>query len=144
MLARGRYRVTKGPFSPFPHLSPPFKSTAGKVLPFRVDAVRFETSLSWNVAPGSRAVDRRAALSVRGADLGLPAAVLPYVRAIAGPHYNPHSDLLRISVEKYKDAALNKRAALEKLLSLVEASIGMHGKFGPMKAERRFPAYRNH
>jgi hypothetical protein len=67
--------------------------------------------------------------------------VRQYVRAVAGPRYDPSTDLLRVTSDSHKDAASNKRALVESMCRLVDESTALAAKFGPMKVDKVRPAY---
>jgi hypothetical protein len=51
--------------------------------------------------------------------------------------------MLKISVDTHADAGLNKRLALEQLVSLVATAGALAGRHGAFKPHVRFPAYSN-
>lgn len=91
--------------------------------------------------PGEKQLDRRAALKCQVGRLGVDREVANYVRAIAGAHYNPASDVLRISNDQHRDAASNRRLALEQLVALVQQGGALKAQHGPFRRHVRFPPY---
>ena len=115
---------------------------AAKPMPFDINAVSFKMCLSWGSPQGSRGIDRRCVLTTKVHKLGLASpAVADYVRAIAGSHYHPAGDLIKISIDHHEDAALNRREAVEQLVALVERSNELVSRFGRMILPRKFPPY---
>lgn len=110
-------------------------------LPFKQAAISFSTNLTWNNLPGERGVDRRAKLSCYVRDLGLETPVAQYLKAISGPHYDAHTDKLKIAVDKHVDVALNKREALEQLVACVVEAKRLSSTHGPFKQRQLMPAY---
>lgn len=115
--------------------------TAATPLPFDIRQVHFVTYMTLDAPPGDRNLDRRASLSCCVGRLGVDPVVAQYVRAIAGPHYNAKTDVLRISNDHHKEAASNRRQALEQLVALVQQGTTLKSKFGAFKKQLRFPAY---
>lgn len=98
--------------------------------------------LTWGAPPGARNIDRRCVLTTTVRKLGLASReVADYVRTIAGSHYHPVSDTIKISIDHHPDAALNKREAMEQLVALVHRSNDLVQRYGPMVHPRRFPPY---
>lgn len=101
-------------------------------------------SLSWGAPPGARLIDRRCVLTTTVRRLGLPSrSVTDYVRVIAGSHYHPASDVIRISIDHHTDAALNRRVAVERLVALVLKAKELDQRFGAMVHPPRFPPYKD-
>lgn len=98
--------------------------------------------LSFGAGPGARQIDRRCVLTTTVRALGLASpAMADYVRAIAGTHYHPASDTIKISIDHHPDAALNRREAVERLVAVVVRSGELAAKFGPMVRPKVFPPY---
>ena len=120
------------------------RCAAGPV-PFNADAVEVKMHLSWGAAPGARQIDRRCVLTTTVRNLGLASpAVEDYVRTIAGTHYHPASDTIKISLDHHTEGALNRRAGFERLIALVNHSNELLKRYGPMKRPRRFPPYEDY
>lgn len=97
--------------------------------------------MTLDAPPGEKELDRRAALRCQVGRLGVDREVAHYMRAIAGAHYNPATDVLRISNDQHRDAASNRRLALEQLVALVAEGASLKAKHGPFQRHARFPAY---
>ncbi len=110
-------------------------------LPFDIHAVTCKMNLSWGAAPGNNRIDRRAVLTCRVRELGLPAAVADYVRVIAGGHYDHPRDALKISIDRHVDAALNKREGIEQLVALCKRSTELLATHGELVKPPYFPPY---
>ncbi len=129
-----------------PHtLPPPYppSPTTGSKLPFDIRAVSVTSRQTVTSAPGSKPIDRRAFITCQVERLGVQKGVAAYVRAIAAPFYNARTDVLKISLDKHPDAALNRREALEQLVSLVTVAGKLHAKHGEFRKQRRFTPYYN-
>lgn len=72
---------------------------------------------------------------------GISPPVRPYFRKIAGPHYNPESDVLKMTLDKHADPAMNRREAIERLVAMVHAGAKLYKKHGEFKPERRYTPY---
>lgn len=111
-------------------------------LPFNVKALEFKMHLSFGAGPGARQIDRRCVLTTTVHRLGLASPdMADYVRAIAGSHYHPASDTIKISIDHHADAALNRREAVERLVAVVVRSGDLVARFGPMVRPKVFPPY---
>ena len=116
--------------------------TAETKLPFDIRQVRMTTFMTLDAAPNTKRLDRRASLECYIGKLGLDPVVAKYVRAIAGPHYNAKTDVMKISSDSHADAASNRRKILEQLVALVQQGETLSAKFGDFKPHVTFPRYR--
>lgn len=110
-------------------------------LPFNAAAVTMISNLTWNAAPGHRALDAKATITARVTELGLSKAARQYIKLLAGTRYNATSGLLKFSSEAHPSAAANKREVLERLVSLVKEANSLADKFGSCEQKVNLPAY---
>ena len=90
---------------------------------------------------GSRPKDRRVRLDAVVGRLGLDRTIALYVRAVAGARYHAARDELVIACDKHAEAGLNRREALEQLVSLVHEATALKARFGEFPPVTHLPRY---
>jgi Mitochondrial ribosomal subunit protein len=110
-------------------------------LPFSLSAIQFVSNVTWNAPPNTRDIDRKVTIITKVNEL-LPKKeqeeVANYVRYIASAHsYKQEKDEIKLSVDMYKDASMNQKAAIERIAKLVLVAKDLLAKHGPMKKRER-------